>query len=287
MHYERSIAATWETTMQALDPAAMALFRILAWYAPNPIPRDLLSGPDVSNIISKVVQRALFDGGEIDSEEALSDLIAYSMTKKFEEQGISCVGLHRLVLEITRERMPAEVKASTIEAAAELLVHYAPKEAYRPETWQEWQLLIAHAEVIWQAMLILDRAHWNIELMKMLALYYLGQNNIKAVNIQREVLLLAKERYPIDNPEIFLAKNDLALMLDSSANEEKENLYKEALDGRQRIFGEESEAVAETLFNYGDFLCSRGRLGEAEALLSKAFEVHSRVNGNALENADG
>jgi hypothetical protein len=279
MHYERSIAATWETTMQALDPAAMALFRILAWYAPTPIPRDLLSGPDVSNIISKVVKLASFDGGEIDSEEALSDLIAYSMTKKFDEQGISCVGLHRLVLEITRERMPAEVKASTIDAAAELLVHYAPREAYRPETWQDWQLLIAHAEVIWEAMQILDRTHWNIELMKMLALYYLGQNNNKAVTIQREVLLLAKERYPVDNPEIFLAKNDLALMLDSSADEEKENLYKEALDGRQRICGEESEDVAETLFNYGDFLYSRGRLEEAELRLSKAFEIHSRVNG--------
>jgi len=55
-----------------------------------------------------------------------------------------------------------------------------------------------------------------------------------------------------------MAKNDLALMLDSSAAKEKEELYRAALDGRCKVHGEESEEAGETLHNYGWFLPTRG-----------------------------
>jgi tetratricopeptide (TPR) repeat protein len=279
MHYERSVAATWQTTMRALDPAALAMFRILAWFAPNPIPRQMLSLPGVSDIILKAMGPGQSRHANIDTEEALAQLIAYSMTKKIEEQGIACIGLHRLVLQITKEQMPTEVIATTVAAAAELLVLFAPKDAYRPEAWHDWRLLIVHAEAIWKAMSTLDRECWNLELMKKLAHYYLGQGEKEAIPIQREVLALVENRLNPEDPEIFLAKNDLALMLGSDAVEEKEKLYQEALEGRRRVHSEVSEEVGETLFNYGAFLRTHGLPTESEALLRSALEIFNKVDG--------
>ncbi|MCX6277999.1 MAG: FxSxx-COOH system tetratricopeptide repeat protein [Bacteroidetes bacterium] len=280
MQYARSVAITWETTMCALSPAALTLFRILSWFAPDPIPRSMVSNPGVLKIIRQAVDASQFTCGEIDPEQALSELIAYSMTKKVDEQGIACVGLHRVVLQIMRERMPLEAKGPTIVAAAQVLVLFAPKESYRHENWKDWRLLISHTEMIWRVMTSLPEEYWDLELMKMLALYYMGQErNEEGVPIQREVLRLVQKHYPSDHPEIYLAENDLALMLDNSAEDERESLYKAALVGRRSVHAEESEEVAETLHNYGCFLNSCGRVTEAEQLIRQALNTHAKVNG--------
>ena len=280
MQYNRSVAITWETTVRALSPAALSLFRILSWFAPDPVPRLMFSNQGIIEIIKSTIENAVNTIIDIDPELALSELIAYSMTKKVYEQGISCVGLHRVVLQIMREHMPKEAKELTIVAAAKILVLFAPIESYRPETWMDWRLLISHAEAIWMVMHTFNEEYWNIELMKMLALYYMGQDrNDEGVPIQREVLRLVQKRLSPDDPEIFLAKNDLALMLDASAEDERESLYQEALDGRYRVLGVESEAVAETLHNYGCFLHNIGRVAEGEPLIFKALEIHGKING--------
>jgi hypothetical protein len=276
MHYPRSVAITWETTVHALSPAALTLFRILSWFSPDPIPRSIITDQGVKIIIKNAVKASDLSVGEIDPEQALSELIAYSMTKKVDEQGVACVGLHRVVLNIMRDRMPPEAKAPTIVAAADLLVLFAPKDSYRPEAWMDWRLLISHAETIWQVLHLMEEVHWNIELMKMLALYYMGQNNYAvAVPIQREVLRLVQKRLSSDDPEIFLAKNDLALMIPT---EEKEQLFREALEGRIRIHGFESEETAETQHNLGSHLVNKNP-GEAKTLLENAVSTHTKVNG--------
>jgi tetratricopeptide (TPR) repeat protein len=278
--YDRSVSITWETTARALSPAALTLFRILSWFAPDPIPRRMVSDRNVIEIISAAVEKSGLEKSDIDPELALGELIAYSMTKKVDEQGTPCVGLHRVVLQITRDQMPLEVKAPSVVAAAKMLELFAPKESYRPENWMKWRLLISHAEAIYSILSKLEEEYWNIELMKMLALYYMGQERNKdGVPIQRKVLRWVQKYLDPDDPEIFLAMNDLALMLDFSAEEEKETLYKEALDGRCLVLGEESEAAGETRHNYGCFLSSYGRLAEAEPLMLRALSTHAKVNG--------
>ena len=278
--YDRSVSITWETTARALSPAALTLFRILSWFAPDPIPRTMVSDRNVIEIISAAVEKSGLEKSDIDPELALGELIAYSMTKKVDEQGTPCVGLHRVVLQITRDQMPLEAKGPTVVAAAKILELFAPKESYRPENWMKWRLLISHAEAIYAILSKLEEGCWNIELMKMLALYYMGQERNKdGVAIQRNVLKWEEKYLNPDDPEIFLAKNDLALMLDFSAEEEQEILYKEALEGRCRVLGEESEAAAETRHNYGCFLSGYGRFAEAEPLMLQALSTHTKVNG--------
>ncbi len=76
-------------------------------------------------------------------------------------------------------------------------------------------------------------------------------------------------------PEIFLAKNDLALMVPT---EEKERLFREALEGRIRIHGFVSEETAETQHNLGSHLVNKNPK-EAKTLLEDAVSTHTKVNG--------
>ncbi|MBK6965762.1 MAG: tetratricopeptide repeat protein [Bacteroidales bacterium] len=139
----------------------------------------------------------------------------------------------------------------------------------------DWRLLISHAEAIWKVLSKLDENYLNIELMKMLSLYYMGQDNYKdAVPIQREVLRLV-QTFVSDDPEIFLAKNDLALLV---GEDEKEQLFREALEERIRMQGIDTEETAETQHNLGSHLISKNIL-EAKDLLKQALATHTKVNG--------
>ena len=279
MHYSRSVAITWETTMRTLSPAALVLFRIMSCFAPEPIPRHMVSNPGIYKIVKDTAEKTGLSAGEIDPEQALSELIAYSMTKKVDGHGVACVSLHRVVLQIMHDRMPGEAKNASIVAAQQLLVIFAPKESYRPEAWTEWRLLITHAETIWNVLQELPEEYWNIELMKMLALYYLGQSrNVEAVPIQRSMLRLAQNRLSPDDPEIFTAKNDLALMLPDTEFKEAHQLFREALAGRERVHGMISEEVGETLHNLGLSL-KQSDLDESEKLLRRALLVFEKISG--------
>lgn len=275
MHYARSVAITWETTTRALGPAALTLFRMLSWFAPAPIPRAMVSTPGVQDIVRRALIGTGFREGEADPEQALSELIAYSMTRKVDEQGVPCVGLHRVVLQIMRDCMPAGARGPTLVAAAELLVLSAPREAYRPEAWMDWRLVVAHAEAIWSALHTGPEADWNLDLMRMLALYYMGQErNAECIPLQREVLRLVQERQRPDD-EVYVAMNDLALMVDT---DDRESLFREALAGRIRVHGDESIDAAETRHNLGNHLAVT-RPEEAESLLRQALATFARLEG--------
>jgi tetratricopeptide (TPR) repeat protein len=82
--------------------------------------------------------------------------------------------------------------------------------------------------------------------------------------------------FPPDDPELFTAKNDLALMLED--DNEKEPLFREALAGQIRVRGVESIEAAETQHNLADFL-RHGKPDEAEPLLRQALATFEKLLG--------
>jgi hypothetical protein len=55
MHYPRSVAVTWETTLAQLDESAHALLRLMAWLVPDPIPRALFYSTEADEIFATAV----------------------------------------------------------------------------------------------------------------------------------------------------------------------------------------------------------------------------------------
>lgn len=230
-----------------------------------------------------------------------------------------CFSLHCVVKEITRYRIRIKEWNDMICKAIQIFIDFAPKESYRFDSWKSWHMLISHGEMLWQyskgrpdAVNIRDkgisREEWNTDLLDALALYYMGQDRYKeAIPLQRLTLDLKTERilrinsdlldiknysnimhdntisddtkknYKKELSNLFLSKNDLALMLDETF--EKETLFRDALDGRFLVHGEESEEVGETLHNYSCFLRSIDNLVDAEKMSKKSLDIHTKVNG--------
>ena len=105
-----------------------------------------------------------------------------------------------------------------------------------------------------------------------------NSDRVHAITLQREILRLTEQREPVNKEELYLAQNDLALML-SGQPAEREALYRTALEGRISAYGEESVEVGETMHNLGEHLQNFGRITEAEPLIRKALAVHSQICG--------
>jgi len=89
MNYSSSVAVTWQTTIEELSQSERKLLNILAWFAPEPIPLSLLEG----NIVHGA-----------DARDALAGLASWSLARWMADR--EAVTIHRLVQEITRQRLP-------------------------------------------------------------------------------------------------------------------------------------------------------------------------------------
>jgi hypothetical protein len=108
MLYPRSLAVTWNTTVDRLTPPARTLLELLSFLAAEPILRDLVTGLTSAG--------PLADTGIAEPEEALMELVDASLVRVKGDE----VFLHRLVMEITCGRIPHEermVRRATMHSA--------------------------------------------------------------------------------------------------------------------------------------------------------------------------
>jgi tetratricopeptide (TPR) repeat protein len=132
----RTIARIWHVTLDRLaaDPLAGQVLRILAWYAPEAIPRILLDGlADPPALL-----------------HALGRLAAYSMLTA----DTSVLAVHRLVQAVTRtadagdpHRDPQAIDDARDRAALQLLAA-APRNPRDPAGWSAWRMLLPHVDAL-------------------------------------------------------------------------------------------------------------------------------------------
>lgn len=276
-HYPHSVNVTWETTMKAMSENAVTILRILSFFASDPIPQAITTTSITPTILQEFAQQ---DGRELtyyDVEEALVEVQSYSMLKTLEVSTEPCIIVHNVVQDVTYHCIPKDDRIKYLNAAIRIFISYAPVDSYRFEYWNEWRNLISHCEKLWEGMKAIPEDEWKIELVDMLALYYMGQEQDKCIDLQRISVAWKSSRYTEFNPSLLLAQNDLALMLPDI--DEKGQLYKTALEGRTITHGEVSVEVAETKHNYACYLSNINERERAKTMMKSALEIHSKVNG--------
>jgi tetratricopeptide (TPR) repeat protein len=132
---QRTIARIWQLSLQAIvdqQPLAGVILRTLAWYAPDPIPRDLAYQLDTD---------------AISVDDALALLAGYSMITLTPDQII----IHRLVQAVARTSDPADPQrtpdavSQARERAERLLQQSLPPEPlWDVPSWPVWRELIPH-----------------------------------------------------------------------------------------------------------------------------------------------
>ncbi len=132
---QRTIARIWQLSLQALstaEPLTGEILRTLAWFSPEPIPRDLLYG---------------LDDDALRVDEALALLHAYSMITLTPPS----VTIHRLVQAVARipdtadpYRTPDAI-AQARERATDLLLEALPGDPlFNVPGWPRWRELLPH-----------------------------------------------------------------------------------------------------------------------------------------------
>ncbi|MFE0022554.1 FxSxx-COOH system tetratricopeptide repeat protein [Amycolatopsis sp. NPDC059021] len=142
--YEVSVAAAWNVSFEELktrNPAAHQILHICAFFSPEPISRDLLTG--VSRVsISPELDAALRD--PIKLARAIRDINRYGLAKI--DHGSNTLQLHRLVQLVLRNRVMApQVHARMQHGAHQLLAALDPNDPESSRHWPRYRELLPHA----------------------------------------------------------------------------------------------------------------------------------------------
>jgi hypothetical protein len=149
MQYPRNVAVTWDTTFAELDEAARALLQILCWFAGEPLPRVAFDTQEAKQALIERIQ-SVNGGTTADMEDAIAGLADFSLVAW--ESGNEAFRIHRLVQEVTRERIAPDQRSAWIHAALAVLNARLPPPDYRAD------VLISHGLLCLEWIL-----QWNID----------------------------------------------------------------------------------------------------------------------------
>lgn len=271
--YEVSVAAAWNVSFDELanrHPAAHQLLQICAFYAPEPISRDLFSG--VRGVsVSPELDRALRD--PIQLGRAIRDISRYGLAKI--DHRHNSLLLHRLVQLVLRNRMPATVRATMQHGAHLLLANLDPGQPASSQQWPRYQAIQPH---VYAADLVECDDGWARQLVinLMFFLYHFGDHE--------EALRLAKRAFEkwtarlgeADAQTLAAAERYGYYLWTLGRYGEASKLNDRTLELRRQTLGENAE---ETLFAQIAVVADLKTKGDFAAAKKLTEEVVQRARG--------
>ena len=263
MKYPKSVAITWQTSIDRMSDDGKRLLNVLCWLSPDPIPRDL-------------IEKLTTQEGEpgIDVEKGLSELAAYSLARWSEDA--SAVTIHKLVEEMTRYRLPAEERRGWLKRALRMVDDFVDGD---PEDVRTWAAVYTPA----RSHIISVTSQGDQEqiaepmarLMNQLGLYLDTRAEFaEAESLYRRGLTIEESSLRPDHNHVATYLNNLAHLLDATNRlEEAEPLLRRALAIDESSLGPHHPNVAIRLNNLSQLLKATNRLEEAEPLMKRALAI--------------
>ncbi|MGH3289265.1 MAG: tetratricopeptide repeat protein, partial [Streptosporangiaceae bacterium] len=264
----RTIARIWRVTVDRLagDPLAGQVLRILAWYAPDGIPRTLLDGLADPPAVLHAVGR----------------LAAYSMLTA----GPGTVAVHRLVQAVTRtpdpgdlHRDPQAIDAARDQATRQLAD--AIPDWRDPAGWPGWRMLLPHIDALASHAPPDTDTEDTAYLLNEAGLFLdsQGQPGRAAGYLQRalagDVRVLGA-----DHPDTLVTRNNLAGAYASAGYLGRAMLlYEQTLADSVRVLGADHTQTLTSRNNLAYIYQAAGDLGRAIPLYEQALADSVRVLG--------
>ncbi len=267
MNYPKSVAVTWQTSLDQLSADAKELLMRLAWLSPEPIPESLL---DV---------RAGEDD-TLDAHTALAELERFSLITRDNEGPFFSV--HRLVQDVTsRQQLHGRIGAA-LRQATTWFCEALDVPAQDVQAHRRLQHIYPHALQLCDRGETLDLDGAFPFLLTQVSDYLINyaSDYRRAEILTRRVLALRLRRYGMNHLETFTAMNNLAQVLRRlSRTEEAEELLRGAIAGAMNIEGPEGRSLASFYSNLGLLFTDTDRSEEACAVLRKALLVSEQRFG--------
>ncbi|MFE4722197.1 FxSxx-COOH system tetratricopeptide repeat protein, partial [Streptomyces sp. NPDC056728] len=282
---QRTIAQLWSVTLNTLhtiEPQAVELLRILAYCAPDPLPRHVLGA-------------ALPTTRDVD--HALGVLAAYSMITLSDD----ALAVHRLVQTVVRSAIPAHPPRSRswgtwrlfrrtrpvssphpYEAAVNLLHAAMPSGSPEDvESWPKWQDLLPHVQAV-------NTYHHGTEelsnlttLLGQTAVYLTARGQAaQALPLAERALAVTEAALGPDHPDTAIRLGNLAATFSELGRHVKAlPLAERALAIREAALGPDHPTTAIRLGNLAVTFSALGRQSEALPLEERALAVTEAALG--------
>jgi hypothetical protein len=273
MKYPRSVAVTWQTTLDQLSPTAAAILDVVAWLAPEPIPMHVFDAGDADD--AKTLEG--WPPADV-RRDALAELVDFSMVRWDVEQ--DTVSVHRVVQEILRSRQQEPARALTL--ALRLLDLALPDEHPGDvRCWPLWEPLRPHVALAAAAGDRLAAAGPTSRLMNQLAQFLLANALLaEAEPLMLRALAIDEAAYGPNHPELASRLNNLAQLFQATNRlREAEPLMRRALAISEAAYGPNYLDVGLALSNLAYLLQATNRSSEAEPLMRRALDIFEKVRG--------
>ncbi|MGW2542804.1 tetratricopeptide repeat protein, partial [Kitasatospora sp. NPDC001574] len=232
---ERTIARVWHLTLDRLDdtPLAGRILRLLAWYAPDHIPRDLLDnlasvpeGPSVPEVAA-----------------AVGRLLAYNMVTDNLDGTLS---VHRLVQALARtpdprdpHRRPDEV-TTAFHHATQCLGSALSRNPDHPAEWPFLRILVPHVEALANHTPVAADTATTAAMLNAAGLFLTGQGQPRRASdhLRRSLASLVRVLGE-EAPASLACRNNLACAYQAAGDlAQAIPLYERTLEDRVRVLGE-------------------------------------------------
>lgn len=269
-----AIAVTWQMTIDRLGPDAARLLHILAWFAPDPIPDDILEGENL--------------GPTRWLRAASGELLDFALLT--EDRRASTIQMHSLVQEVVRIQTPQEEVKNNVDTALQLLRGQQLGDPQDVKNWGRYDGLRTHIESV---LTHADRVGLDVdsnELRLQLARFLAAKGLLaKAEPWLRRSLEIEEKQRGFHDPSLASGLTELASILhELNRLGEAESLLRRAIN-ISRTAGENggpTRDYADALNNLAQVLHDTNRVSEAEELLREALALdESQLGANHPEVA--
>ena len=279
--YPHTVATTWLLHFEALsqsNPAAVDVLNLCAFLAPDQIPLGLLLDTPPPGVFLGRLSAVADD--HIERDTAIGALVSTSLLDRIDD---STVRVHRLVQEVTRDKLTADQQEAWAAASVRLVSAAYPDYPDRPENWGRAAALTAHG--LHAARRAEDHPGANagerIDLLNTMGVYLCGRAELaSARELFARALQLAEAADGADHSKVADLLDNLGLVLRRLGElHPARDLHLRALGIKTAALGPINPAVALSLNNLAGVL---GDLGEHRAacdLLQQALIIEEAIHG--------
>jgi tetratricopeptide (TPR) repeat protein len=276
--YPASVAKTWAFNFQEVeqDLVAADILRVSAFLSPDAIPKELFT--EGASQLGPVIANTLTIEDPLALNEALEPLTRYSLIRlDVETQTYS---IHRMVQEVVKDQMGAELQAQWIERVVRAVEQSFPEVDY--QNWPHCERLIPHALLCTKYINLWNMTSWEaLNLLYQIGEYFYQRGRYwETEPLWKSLLEISEQALGPEHPNTLGTFNNLAELYRSQGKyEQAEPLYQRALEAKERVLGPEHPSTLGTIGNLAVIYTDQGKYEEAESLHQRALEVRERVLG--------
>jgi len=275
MYYPDVVATTWRLSRQMISPEADELFKLLAFFSPEPISEKLLVQPAGSRQLTGLLGKVLSSVTEF--RRAYRELARYSLIKIDGYRNV--LQIHRVVQAVTKSRIRREDPQRAAELRDTVHMLLAASDPLEPEDENnDDQYERSRQHLIPAEALDTDNPHLRNLVINQVRRLDLRGGYDEALSLGQAALGNWRERLGPDDLQVLSLATEVAVVLrDKGRFNEAYDLNADTLSRLRRVYGETNEVYLECARRHGLDIRYLGRYGEALEHEMALLPLYERV----------